>query len=168
MLENGYPFGAIINKNMMNDEYQRTNWPVLFNYGVAENEMKWRSCCNKDQAVQVLGYSRSRSGVRRTGRPSLRALITITIAKWKINVERIVNIPLKIIPSPIVFLLSLKSGVSRLGVMLLSGQFLEKIRIGSTQIQLWKSFILELMILLIATKDWKIHTLGYLIVYLIN
>ena len=61
MLENGYPFGAIINKNMMNDDYQRTNWPVLFNYGVAENEMKWRSCCNKDQAVQVLGFSRSRS-----------------------------------------------------------------------------------------------------------
>ena len=59
MLENGYPFGAIINKNMMNDDYQRTNWPVLFNYGVAENEMKWRSCCNKDQAVQVLGFSRS-------------------------------------------------------------------------------------------------------------
>ena len=53
MLENGYPFGAIINKNMMNDDYQRTNWPVLFNYGVAENEMKWRSCCNRDQNVQV-------------------------------------------------------------------------------------------------------------------
>ena len=53
MLENGYPFGAIINKNMMNDEYQRTNWPVLFNYGVAENEFKWRACCNQDQNVQV-------------------------------------------------------------------------------------------------------------------
>ena len=60
MIENGYPFGAIINKNMMNDEYQRTNWPVLFNYGVAENEMKWRTCCNKDQAIQVFGYSRSK------------------------------------------------------------------------------------------------------------
>ena len=53
MLENGYPFGAIINKNMMNDDYQRTNWPVLFNYGVAENEFKWRACCNQDQNVQV-------------------------------------------------------------------------------------------------------------------
>ena len=35
MLKNAYPFGAHINKDMMNDDYQRSNWPVLFNYGVA-------------------------------------------------------------------------------------------------------------------------------------
>ena len=34
MLKNGYPFGGVINKHMMNDDYQRENWPVLFNYGV--------------------------------------------------------------------------------------------------------------------------------------
>ena len=33
MTKNAYPFGATINKFMMADEYQRTNWPVLFNYG---------------------------------------------------------------------------------------------------------------------------------------
>ena len=35
MLKNAYPFGGHINKYMMDDDYQRTNWPVLFNYGVA-------------------------------------------------------------------------------------------------------------------------------------
>ena len=33
MTKNAYPFGATINKFMMADEYQRTNWPILFNYG---------------------------------------------------------------------------------------------------------------------------------------
>ena len=33
MTRNGFPFGGTINKFMMADEYQRTNWPVLFNYG---------------------------------------------------------------------------------------------------------------------------------------
>ena len=35
MIKNAFPFGAHINKDMMNDEYDRSNWPVLFNYGVA-------------------------------------------------------------------------------------------------------------------------------------
>ena len=43
MLKNGYPFGATINKFIMGDEYDRTNWPVLFNYGVGANEFKWKA-----------------------------------------------------------------------------------------------------------------------------
>jgi len=35
MIKNAYPFGAHINKDMMNDDYDRSNWPLLFNYGVA-------------------------------------------------------------------------------------------------------------------------------------
>ena len=35
MTKNAYPFGAHINKDMMNDDYDRSNWPLLFNYGVA-------------------------------------------------------------------------------------------------------------------------------------
>ena len=35
MIKNAFPFGAHINKDMMNDDYDRSNWPVLFNYGVA-------------------------------------------------------------------------------------------------------------------------------------
>ena len=58
----------------------------------------------------------------------------------------------KITRNPIVFPLSSKSGVFRLEVMLLSGQFLERILIGSIRIRPWKNFILELTILLIVTK----------------
>ena len=35
MIKNAYPFGATIDKHMMNDDYDRSNWPSLFNYGVA-------------------------------------------------------------------------------------------------------------------------------------
>ena len=35
MIKNAYPFGATMDKHMMNDDYDRSNWPVLFNYGVA-------------------------------------------------------------------------------------------------------------------------------------
>ena len=43
MIKNGFPFGGVINKHIMNDDYQRESWPSLFNYGVCENEMKWRT-----------------------------------------------------------------------------------------------------------------------------
>ena len=34
MTKNGFPFGATINKHHMADDYDRENWPVLFNYGL--------------------------------------------------------------------------------------------------------------------------------------
>ena len=56
MTKNAFPFGGVMNKHMMNDEYQRQNWPVLFNYGVAENEMKWRTNNKNIGYIKIFKY----------------------------------------------------------------------------------------------------------------
>jgi len=42
MTRNAYPFGATMDKWMMDDPDIRDVWVELFNYGVATNEMKWK------------------------------------------------------------------------------------------------------------------------------
>ena len=51
MIKNAYPFGATMNKFMMADDYNRENWPIMFNYAVSENEHKWRQ--NEKKQYQI-------------------------------------------------------------------------------------------------------------------
>ena len=46
MIKNAYPFGATIDKHMMNDDYDRSNWPLLFNYGVAAVSHQYHTTCS--------------------------------------------------------------------------------------------------------------------------
>ena len=40
--KSSFPFGATMNKNVFDNENTRNLWAELFNYGVAENQQKWK------------------------------------------------------------------------------------------------------------------------------